>query len=270
MIHKLIKKTILNDNWILKLILLNTVIIIIQEFNIESIYLNVIDITITCIFILEMIIKIHGYGIKNYFHNNWNIFDFILIIISIPSVFQYLYPHLTLDLSAILTLRLFRIFRTARMLKSLRIIHYFPQFEKILEGIKRALKASMTLIVAIIIVIVIFSLLSCSIYKTISPEYFNNPMQAMYSIFKLFSIEGWYEIPDSICKNIDNIYGCIFTKIYFSILLIIGGIIGMSLINSVFVDAMLMKDNEDINNSIKDLNSKVDQLIEELNKQKEN
>ena len=38
----------------------------------------------------------------------------------------------------------------------------------------------------------------------------------------------------------------VFAKVYFSMLLFLGGIIGMSLINSIFVDAMVADNNDDV------------------------
>ena len=38
----------------------------------------------------------------------------------------------------------------------------------------------------------------------------------------------------------------VFAKVYFSILLFMGGIIGMSLVNSIFVDAMVADNNDEV------------------------
>lgn len=53
-----------------------------------------------------------------------------------------------------------------------------------------------------------------------------------------------------------------FAKIYFSVLLFCGGIIGMSLINSIFVDAMAADNNDDIKQELTD----VKQQLEEIKK----
>ena len=51
----------------------------------------------------------------------------------------------------------------------------------------------------------------------------------------------------------------VFARIYFSILLFFGGIIGMSLVNSIFVDAMAADNNDEVL-------EKLEQLEEKLNK----
>lgn len=41
-------------------------------------------------------------------------------------------------------------------------------------------------------------------------------------------------------------FRAMFARIYFAVLVFIGGILGMSLINSVFVDAMVEDNNDDV------------------------
>jgi voltage-gated sodium channel len=110
--------------------------------------------------------------------------------------------------------------------------------------------------------------ITCSLYKNIVPEYFKNPLNSFYSIFRLFSVEGWYEIPDLIAVRTSPFIGFI-SKLYFSILLLGGGILGLSLVNSIFVDAMVSDNTYELEKQVSRLSEKIDTLtqkIEELNK----
>ena len=49
-------------------------------------------------------------------------------------------------------------------------------------------------------------------------------------------------------------------RIYFSVLLFFGGIIGMSLVNSIFVDAMAADNNDEVLEKLSQLESKLDNL----------
>ena len=51
-----------------------------------------------------------------------------------------------------------------------------------------------------------------------------------------------------------------FVRVYFSLLLIAGGIIGMSLINSIFVDAMVSDNNDDVKAQLAQMEAKIDEL----------
>lgn len=55
----------------------------------------------------------------------------------------------------------------------------------------------------------------------------------------------------------------IFARIHFSILLFLGGIIGMSLVNSIFVDAMAADNNDEVLEKLSQLERKLDSMKRE-------
>ena len=115
------------------------------------------------------------------------------------------------------------------------------------------------LIIFIFVVInFIFALLSHKLFSNIAPEYFGDPLTSFYSIFKIFTIEGWYEIPDIVTENITNSVEIWFVRLYFVIVLFIGGIFGLSIINSVFVEGVINNDKDE-----KDAD-KLDKIISRL------
>lgn len=79
-------------------------------------------------------------------------------------------------------------------------------------------------------------------------------------------VEGWYEIPNTLVEY----YGASsiaaeFVRLYFCALLILGGIIGMSFINSIFVDAMVADNNDDVMTKLNELQKSIDELKEKSN-----
>jgi voltage-gated sodium channel len=83
----------------------------------------------------------------------------------------------------------------------------------------------------------------------------------------LFSIEGWYEIPDLIALRSGKTIGFL-TKFYFIALLLCGGIMGLSLVNSIFVDAMVSDNNDDLQKEVNQLSKKIEDLTENINQLK--
>jgi len=55
----------------------------------------------------------------------------------------------------------------------------------------------------------------------------------------------------------------VFARIYFSLLLFFGGIIGMSLVNSIFVDTMAADNNDEVLEKLSQLERKLDRMQEE-------
>lgn len=164
-----------------------------------------------------------------------------------------------INISFILSLRVLRVF------KFFRIIKFFPHIDELSKGIKRAIKDSYSVFFGFIIVIFIFALLNCSLFAKAAPEYFGTPLDSIYTVFKLFTVEGWYEIPEVITDYYSaSPFIVNIVKLYFSLLLIVGGIIGLSLVNSVFVDAMVSDNNDELNKEVERLHKKIDVLTEKI------
>ena len=252
--RKLFEKFFLNEKIILLVILLNAVIIFLEEFNIKNEALYIMDIACTVIFVIEMIVKHMKLGIKGYWSTGWNILDGTLVILSIPSLLS-LITTIEFDLSILLILRLFRV------LRFFRVIHFFPNFTYLIKAFKMAMKESYAILLAFFVIIVMVGLINCALFKEVSPTYFSNPLSSIYTIFQLCTVEGWYEIPNSVAEASSPVMAHI-VRIYFCLLLILGGIIGMSFINSIFVDAMVSDNNDDVKAKLTEIEKKIDKLIE--------
>lgn len=253
---KLVKNLFLNEKFILAVILLNAVVIYLQACAIDNIWIQIIDLVCTLIFVIEMIIKHKELGFKAYWSSGWNRLDGILVLISIPSLIAFFVPTGSMDLSFLLILRLLRSFRF------LRVLHFFPNVTQVFKGFKLALRESYAILFCFFILIIVFGLINCSLFKDIAPKYFNTPLTSIYSVFRICTVEGWYEIPDAITKVTSPNIGSM-VRLYFCILLVMGGVIGMSLINSVFVDAMVSDNNDDVKAKLEEIEKKLDQLLEE-------
>src|SRR6056297_2887004 len=257
------KNLFLNDKFILWIILLNALTIFLQGFEIEPEYLSLIRIAdnlFTVIFIIEMTIKIREYGFTEYWKINWNKFDAILVVLATPSLLLWAF---NLD---IVGLHFLLVFRIARVFKFFRFIKFIPNVDKLIKGINQALKASVIVIIGFFIFNFVVSIITCFLYQNLAPDYFGDPIRAFYSIFKIFTVEGWYQIPELVAEK-TNLVVAFFTKVYFIVILLTGGIFGLSLVNSIFVDAMVSDNNEDLEQKVDHLSAEITKLRDMLNKQ---
>ncbi len=254
-----IQSIFLNDRFILFLVIINSLTIFSEGFNDinkQIIYIiSFIDSLITVLFILEASIKIHFYGWKTYIQSNWNKLDFILVILSLPSIFLI---FLNIDYA---NLSFLLIFRISRIFKFFRFFKFIPGIEQLIKDIQRALKTSIFILFSFLVYNFIVSVLSCYLYKDISPELFGNPAKSFYSIFKVFTVEGWYEIPDKLVEK-QSVLSSFLIKSYFILILFSGGIIGLSLVNSIFVDSMVSDNNDALEKKVDELSNKIEKLIE--------
>ena len=252
-----IKKIFLNDKFILSVILLNSVLIYAQVAGYENTTILVLDTICTFIFLIEMIVKHAAYGVRGYWKDGWNRLDGTLVLLSLPSVAALFVPNDYASLSILL------IFRLLRVLRFFRVLHFFPNFSKVVQGFKVAMRESYAILLSFAVIIVIFGLLNCSLFKDADPEHFQTPLRSIYAVFQICTVEGWYEIPNAVAEY----YGASsavaeLVRVYFCGILILGGIIGMSFINSIFVDAMMSDNNDDVMNKLNELQKTLDEIKE--------
>lgn len=253
------RRFFLNDRTMLSIVLLNVAAIFLQECGMNHSALSVIDIVCTLLFVVEMVVKHRVYGLKGYWHDGWNVLDGVVTIISLPALLAYIVPSLA-DYSFIIAfraLRVFKLFRTARR---------FPKIKAIWAGFRLALRQSAAFLLGYLVIIVVVAMFNCALFGKAAPEYFATPLDGIYAMFQMFTVEGWYEIPNAVVGSMPPAWMHV-VRTYFCILLFGGGIIGMSLINSIFVDALAADNNDDVKAQLDQLEQKIDTLQKLLEKQ---
>ena len=249
-----ISRLFLNDQFLLVVIFFNAIIIFLQEYHVNSFVITLLDMICTFIFIIEMAFKHYHLGIKNYWSNALNVMDGILVILSVPSIIDTFAPGVLNDVSFLLAMRTFRIFRF------FRLAHFFPNVAVIARNFGLAMRQSYAVFIALMLIILIFALISCELFGEKVPDLFGTPLDSIYSTFRLFTIEGWYDIPDQVGASMGDTGWAHFVRLYFSVLLFAGGIIGMSLVNSIFVDAMVSDNNDDVKEQLDRIEDKLREL----------
>ena len=85
----------------------------------------------------------------------------------------------------------------------------------------------------------------------------------------MFTLEGWYEIPETIAQKSNSLHLEFFTKFYFIFIVVTGGVFGLSIVNAIFVDEMVSDNNNELESRITKLEGKIDLLIYKINLSKE-
>lgn len=243
-----------NDAIMLVVVVINTITMFLGGYGQSSRLFLCLDAFFTLLFLIEAIVKIKEFGWQNYWFDNWNKFDFIITLIALPSILN-VFMETGVTTSIVLSLRALRVF------KSVRLLRFIPNIDGLLKGIGLALRASLIVSIAFAVLLLIISILTSSIFGSVSPNLFGDPGMSLFTIFKLFTGDGWSEIPMEIAANSTELVRRLI-KIAFAILFFIGGILGLSLVNSIFVDAMASDNNDEVLKKLDELEKK----IEDLNK----
>ncbi len=135
--------------------------------------LNVIDHLIIGIFVVEIVLKLLHTG-RRFFTSGWNVFDFLIVGISL------------LPASGV-----FSVLRTLRVLRALRLLNKLRQLRLIVEAMMRSLPSLGWIAVLLSILFYVFGIIGTTLYGQDHPRLFGNLGITLYTLFELMTLEGW-------------------------------------------------------------------------------
>ncbi len=128
------------------------------------------------IFTLEMFIKQYVYKM-NYFKDGWNIFDFLIVLISwVPTSGAF---------------SSFRAFRVLRTLRTLRLISQLEKLRMIVQAIIVSIPHVSWASLLLLLIFYIFSIMGTMLFSVDFPDWFGNVGKSMYSLFQIMTLESW-------------------------------------------------------------------------------
>lgn len=218
-------------------------------------FLKYLDALFNVYFVFEAATKIAIDG-KRYFHNAGDIFDFTLVVFVIIA---YL-------LGEGQTVTGFYVLRIIRVMKFTMVFKKIEGSKSLYQKIKAAFKASLGILLVMGTLILIIAMIMTIFFDTRDPEDFGNPFKSIYTVIRLFTLEGWYEIPNSLTSDLPT-FSAFVAKSVFSILVILGGVFGISFITSNVTDNLAQDDNKKLLDRIDELEEKIDRLTDALERQ---
>jgi len=188
-------------------IVANTVILALDRYpisNSDQEQLENLNLTLTMVFVLEMLVKLTGLGFRGYFKDSFNTFDCVIVIVSIVDTVLTFTSFKIEATGAISAMRAFRLLRIFKLAKSWRSFRY------LLKTIGQTLKDISTFGILLFLFIFTFTILGMETfgYKAkfnsldeldlesgSSPEYnFDTFLQASSSVFIVLANDGWSAI----------------------------------------------------------------------------
>lgn len=216
------------QNFILAVIVINCVIMGFQTsanvMNVCGDILNTVDKICLIIFIIELFLKIIVYN-KHFLKNGWNIFDTIIVAISVLSDFSFLSSF-----------RVFRVFRSLKALKSLRGLRLISGIEKlqvIVMAIIRAIPSILWTGGLLSLIYYIFAIMGVSLFGEAFPDWFGNIGRAMYTLFQVMTLESWSM---GISRPVMEVYPMAW--LYFVPFVLISAFIVMNVVVGIVVNSI--------------------------------
>ena len=209
---------------VVTIIILNAILIGATTYKLDPLFLETIhflDYVITIFFVIEILIRFIGEPIKsNFFKDGWNIFDTIIVTISLIPI-----PNN----SSFLVLRLLRVFRV------LRLISVIPELKQIIEAILQSIKRVFFVSLLLFIILYIYATMGAILFSEDEPSRWGDLGISLITLFQVLTLSSW----ETVMLPLQEIYW--WTWIYFFSFIIICTITILNLVIAILVDVVIQK-----------------------------
>lgn len=231
------------------LILLNAVTLGLEASRLlddDTIYnrtILLIDHVIVAAFCVELILKMYAYR-WSFWREGWNIFDFIIVAISVIPATEA-----------------FSVIRTLRVFRLLRLISVVPQMRRVVSALFHALPGMGSVVAVLLVIVYVAAILATQIFGAhpdpVIHELFGDLSNSMFTMFQLITMENW---PDGVAKPTMAYFK--WSWIFFIPFIIVTSFTVLNLFIGIIVDALSIVQEKDV----EDENTKLRREIRELRK----
>jgi voltage-gated sodium channel len=241
------------------IIIFSALVVGVKTYSISPAMLQVISILdwlITIFFLIEISIRfISEENKKDFFKNGWNIFDTLIVTISLIPIE---------DSEMAVVGRLIRIFRVLRM------ISVIPDLRMLLNSLMKAMPQLGYIVLMLFIIFYIYAAVGSIFFEDINPVLWNNISISMLTLFRIMTFEGWADImyESMAVYPLSWIYylSFIFLTTFAFLNMVIG--IVVNVLDEEHRQARLKKEEEKHPITLEDLDRKIERLMEMIETKK--
>ncbi len=135
--------------------------------------ITTLDMICLVIFVVELALKLFALG-PRFFRNGWNIFDFLIVGVSLMPGAQSL-----------------SVLRALRIMRLLRVISAAPRLQRVVEGFITALPGMGSVFLLMAMIFYIGSVMATKLFAESFPQWFGSLGQSAYSLFQIMTLESW-------------------------------------------------------------------------------
>lgn len=125
------------------------------------------------IFVAEIVAKIIAYR-GRFFRDGWNLFDFVIVGISLVPVTQG-----------------FTALRALRILRVLRLVSTAPRLRRVVEGFITALPGMGSVFMLMALIFYVGAVIATKLFGEAFPDWFGTLGRSGYSLFQIMTLESW-------------------------------------------------------------------------------
>ena len=233
----------------------------------------IIDKVCLVIFIFELVLKFIAFN-KDFFKYGWNIFDLVIVLVSILSSVAYLSVFRSIKIFR--SVKIIKALKAIRAFKSMKLVTGLEHLQNILKAIVFSIPGIIWTFVILLIFFYIYAIVGVNIFSEEFPEFFGSIGKTFYTLFQLMIFDDYGTITRSVmaCHHWAWAYFVSFAVIAaFIVMNVIVGIVVDSIENIRVQKIMEEKGIEEINlekisSQIQALQDQIDRLEKTLGEKK--
>lgn len=168
---------------VIAIIIFSAMVIGASTYDIDPNWLGVLkflDIAITVFFLIEILIRIAAEDkILNFFRSAWNIFDFLIVTLSLIPIDES---------EMVLIARLLRIFRV------LRLVSIIPELRLLMNALAKSIPRIGYVTLLMFIIFYIYGAIGSFFYEKINPVLWGDISISMLTLFRVATFEDWTDV----------------------------------------------------------------------------
>ncbi|MDJ0738635.1 MAG: ion transporter [Gammaproteobacteria bacterium] len=142
--------------------------------------MHALDWLVTLFFLVEILVRMIAEGsLRNFFRKGWNVFDFIIVAVSLVPIE---------DSEAALLGRLLRVFRV------LRLVSIVPELRVLLNAFLQAIPRMGYVSLLMFVIFYIYAAVGSMFFADINATLWSNITVAMLTLFRVATFEDWTDV----------------------------------------------------------------------------
>lgn len=194
-----------------------------------------------CIFVIELTLKLVLYR-HRFFCNGWNIFDFLIVGISLLPVTDSL-----------------SVLRALRTLRALRLISAVPSMRKVVNALLRAIPGIGSVIAILFLLFYVTAVMATKLFGSDFPEWFGSISSSLLTLFQIMTLDSW---ASGVLRPIMEIHP--WAWVFFILFVLIATFAVLNLFIAIIVDTMRESDEQEQQETRNTLQSDHLELLHEL------
>lgn len=231
---------------VIGVIIFSSLLIGVKTYDLNPNYLLILealDIGVTIFFLAEILLRfITTTNKKRFFHNAWNVFDTLIVTISLIPIDQSEYALLA---------RLIRIFRV------LRLVSAIPELRLLVNALLKALPSMGYVLLLMFILFYMYAAIGSFIFESINPVLWGDISISMLTLFRVVTFEDWTDVMYETMTVHPWSWAYYLSFIFFNAFVFLNMMIG------IVIDKMQQEhenDEEGVHERLKRIEQKLDKL----------